>query len=79
VDIGDKEIGAYLTFGGTQVGPKYTASVDKGIELSLNLKIAKGSVRLYKKDKDIRVHFDLTVGVKPFSKHFSDDVKVFQI
>jgi len=77
VDLDDKAIGAYLTMYGTQVGNKYTAKIDNGVELGLDMFLAKGSARIFGRDSEIRVGYSLTAGVGMFSKTFSDEVELF--
>lgn len=54
MDLDDKEIGDYFTMLGTQVGGKYSAGIENGVELTLNLLLAKGSVRIFGRDNKIR-------------------------
>ena len=78
-DEDDKEIGLYLTVAGTQVGSKYTAGLDSGINLSLNLLLASGHVGVFKKGNELRAKYGVSVGVGIFSKSYNDEFKLFDI
>lgn len=53
MDVDDKLIGAYTTFYGKQVGTEYTASLDTGLEIAVNLLVVKGSIRIYKEGTEL--------------------------
>lgn len=78
-DIDDKEIGMYLTVVGTQIGPKYTANIDRGINIELNIGLAKGSVTIFKKGNELKARYNVSVGVGVFSKSYDDEFHLFNI
>ena len=78
-DVDDKEIGLYFTLAGTQIGSKYTAGVDSGVNLTLNLLIASGNIGVYKKGNELRAKYSVSAGIGIFSKSYSDDFKLFDI
>ena len=78
-DVDDKEIGLYFTLAGTQIGSKYTAGVDSGVNLRLNLLIAGGNVGVYKKGNELRAKYGVSAGIGIFSKSYNDDFNLFNI
>lgn len=77
VDLDDKEIGAYFTMFGTQVGGKYSAGIENGVELTLNLLLAKGSVRIFGRDNKIRLGYSLSAGIPPFDTSYKNETELF--
>ncbi|KAL9078217.1 MAG: hypothetical protein Q9157_002870 [Trypethelium eluteriae] len=78
-DVDDKEIGAYLTLAGSQVGTKYTAGLDTGLEIGVNLGLGSGTVRIYKEGSTLKVGYGISVGIGPFSKSYNDSFALFDI
>ncbi|KAL2038426.1 hypothetical protein N7G274_008765 [Stereocaulon virgatum] len=78
-DIDDKEIGLYVTALGTQVGSKYTASVDRGIDIEINLLIASGSIGVFKEGNKLRGRYRLSAGVWPFKTDYNNDFDLFDL
>jgi hypothetical protein len=54
----------------------FVGGLHEGIGLKIKFSVADGAVRLYIKDKDVRLNVQL--GVK-FIGHINDDVKLFTI
>ena len=65
--------------GGTQVGAKYTASIDSGINIELDMLLAKGSVGIFKSGNALKGKYSVSVGFGPFSKEHSDEFHLFDI
>ncbi len=78
-DVDDKEIGLYLTSFGTLVGNKYSAGIDSGLNVELNLWVAKGNIGVFKKDNQLKLRYGLSVGVGPFTKSYSDEAHLLDI
>nr|CEG04474.1 unnamed protein product [Fusarium clavum] len=76
LDIKDKEIGAYLSMFGSQIGPSYSAGLDSGFEIGINLLLAQGSVRVFTKDKKVRLAYSLSAGFGPYATSHKDEVDV---
>ena len=78
-DVDDKEIGLYFTAAGTQVGSKYTAGIDSGINIELNLGLAKGSVGIFKKGNELKGRYSVSVGLGIFSQSYNDEFHLLDI
>lgn len=78
-DADDKEIGLYFTAGGTQIGSKYTAGIDSGLNVELNLLLASGSIGIFKKGNELKGKYSLSVGLGMFSKKHNDEFHILDI
>ncbi len=76
-DPDDKEIGAYFLFFGSQVGSKYSAGLDSGINLGLNLVLVKASVGIFKSGNEIKVRYAVKEGL--WGNEKSDEFRVLSI
>lgn len=74
-----KEIGLYVTFLGSQIGPKYSAGIQTGLTVRLKAGLLRGTLQIYKKDNQLRFKFDITVGFSIISKHYTGDVVLLNI
>ncbi|KAF4951610.1 hypothetical protein FGADI_7386 [Fusarium gaditjirri] len=77
LDLDDKEIGAYATMLGSQIGGHYKANVDSGIEIGISLLLAKGSVRVFAKNSRLKLAYSLSAGIGPFATSHNDEVDLF--
>ncbi|KAF5705170.1 hypothetical protein FMUND_12193 [Fusarium mundagurra] len=77
LDIDDKEIGAYATMLGSQIGGSYKAGLDSGIEIGINLLLAKGTVRVFAKNSRVKLAYSLSAGLGPFATSHNDEVDLF--
>ena len=78
-DADDKEIGLYFTAAGTQVGTKYSAGLDSGLNIELNLLLAKGSVGIFKKGNELKGRYSVSAGVGIFSTDYSDEFHILDL
>lgn len=78
-DPDTKEIALYVTFLGAQIGNKYTASLDQGLTVSTKLPLLKLKLHIYKKDNKLRFSYDITFGIWPVTKHFKEDIALFNL
>ena len=78
-DVDDKELGLYLTLGGSQIGTKYSAGIDSGINIGIDLWLASGSVGVFKSGNDIKLRYGVSVGAAFFKKEYNDEVKLFEV
>ena len=79
VDLDDKEIGAYSTLAGSQLGTKYVASLTKGIQIGINLAIASGSISINYTNNKVRLGYKLSAGVWPFQKSWQDEKDIISL
>ena len=75
-DSGDKEIGLYFTLGGSQVGTKYTAGIDSGLNISLNIGLAKGNIGIFVQGNELKGRYGVSVGLGIFSKEYNDEFHI---
>ncbi|KAI9682578.1 MAG: hypothetical protein M1822_006876 [Bathelium mastoideum] len=78
-DIDDNEISVYMTFFGTQLGGKYTASVDNGVKIFGGEGFIKGNIDIFKVDGQLKASYNLKVGVSIFSEEKSGEIVLFDI
>ncbi|KAI9656853.1 MAG: hypothetical protein M1821_003492 [Bathelium mastoideum] len=79
-DIDDEEIGAYMTFWGTQLGNKFGASVDNGVKISSERGFVKGNIHIFKADGQLKASYHLTIKVGIFlEEEKSDEIVLFNI
>jgi hypothetical protein len=78
-DPDDKEIGAYATLFGKQIGAKYIASLDNGIIIQLDLAIGSGEIRIFKSGNALKASFKLSAGLGPFKKNWSGEIHLLDL
>jgi hypothetical protein len=62
---------------GSQIGPSYKAGVDSGFEIAINLLLAQGSVRVFTKDRKVKLAYNLSAGFGPYAASHNDEVELF--
>lgn len=79
MDIDDNEIGIYLTIAKSQVGPKFSAGLDTGVTLGIDIFLASGSVTVFKSGKELKGKYSVSIGIEPFRKSHSDEFHILDL
>ncbi|KAF9767983.1 hypothetical protein IL306_014764 [Fusarium sp. DS 682] len=58
-DYDDEEISVSGTLGGSPFGSRYTAGLETGVSIGVDLWAAKGSIRIFKENNKLRLSYNL--------------------
>ena len=58
-DFDDKEINVSATFGGSPIGTRYTAGLNTGVTIGIDVWAAKGSIRVYAENSQLKLGYTL--------------------
>ncbi|RGP65174.1 hypothetical protein FLONG3_9328 [Fusarium longipes] len=58
-DFDDKEISVSATFGGSPFGSRYTAGINTGVSIGIDIWAAKGSIRIYGENNKLKLSYNL--------------------
>lgn len=62
----------HRTFGNT-----FIESLEDDVHIDFRYGLARGKIDTYKKDKEVRLSYDIMIGASVVNKNYKDDVHLF--